>query len=279
MTIYAHSSSAHYLHLPKLALFLSLFLFSSIALSNASPFNDTQGSEGPKTALILDNLSQKIDARISIMKLIAKSIANDAHIHEWINSGFAPTKEALLLEKLGFFVDEYSLTSASFADKNTHQYWNHEGFLRVLDPNIDTWYFNYLAKAEQDLISVYHDKNKKRVDIYVNYQQIDGKGLSGIATSFDGVLDMLATSKLAATGQLYLVKPDGSIKLDANNKLAENTLIQHAYTHSDIQRVFNQPFSSSERTNGKATTLNANAVKVKRVPAMNWYLVYIDAKH
>ncbi len=66
-------------------------------------------------------------------------------------------------------VDEYALTSASFADTKTNKYWNHEGFLRVLQPNLDTWYFAYLASGQQDLISVYHDKNKHRVDLYVNY--------------------------------------------------------------------------------------------------------------
>ncbi len=87
--------------------------------------------------LSLINLSQNIDARISNMKLIAKNLANDNHIHDWVDRGFTSNQETILVDKLGFLVEEYGLTSASFADKNTHKYWNHEGFLKVLQPEID----------------------------------------------------------------------------------------------------------------------------------------------
>jgi hypothetical protein len=60
-------------------------------------------------------------------------------------------------------------------------------FFKVLQPETDTRYFAYLASKQQDLISVYHDKNKKHVDVYVNYHQTKGNGLLGIATSFNGV--------------------------------------------------------------------------------------------
>ena len=79
----------------------------------------------------------------------------------------------------------------------------------MLQPEIDTWYFAYLKSGDADLVSVYHDKNKNRVDVYVNYQQTDGVGLSGIATSFDGVLDMLKNSLFSEHGEIYLVDSFG----------------------------------------------------------------------
>jgi methyl-accepting chemotaxis protein len=79
--------------------------------------------------LSLENLSQVIDARIASMKLIAFTLANDKHIRRWVDNGFAVNQESILVEKLGFLVNEYGLTSASLADKNTHKYWNHGGFL------------------------------------------------------------------------------------------------------------------------------------------------------
>jgi hypothetical protein len=219
--------------------------------------------------LSLVNLSQNIDARISSMKLIAKTLANDKHIHDWVATGFAADKESMLVNKLGFLVKEYGLTSASFADKNTHKYWNHEGFLRVLKPEIDTWYFAYLKSGESDLVSVYHDKNKNRVDVYVNYQQTDGNGLSGIATSFDGVLEILKNSLFAKYGDIYLVDNLGKIQVHAEADVAGIKSLQDMFSKDIIDRLL-QPNASGflESNQAKDRLLGASYI-----PSMNWYVV------
>jgi hypothetical protein len=219
--------------------------------------------------LSLINLSQNIDARISSMKLIAKTLANDKHIHDWVATGFAADKESMLINKLGFFVKEYSLTSASFADKNTHKYWNHEGFLRVLQPEIDTWYFAYLKSGSSDLVSVYHDKNNNRVDVYVNYQQTDGNGLSGIATSFDGVLEILKNSLFAIHGDIYLVDNLGNIQVHAEADVAGIKSLQDIFSKDIIDRLLQPDFSGFMEFNQQTGRL----LGASYIPSMNWYVV------
>jgi methyl-accepting chemotaxis protein len=219
--------------------------------------------------LSLVNLSQNIDARISSMKLIAKTLANDKHIHDWVATGFAADKESILVNKLGFLVKEYGLTSASFADKNTHKYWNHEGFLRVLQPEIDTWYFAYLKSGESDLVSVYHDKNKNRVDVYVNYQQTDGNGLSGIATSFDGVLEILKNSLFAKHGDIYLVDNLGKIQVHAEADVAGIKSLQDMFSKDIIDRLL-QPNASGFMEFNQA---DDRLLGASYIPSMNWYVV------
>ncbi len=219
--------------------------------------------------LSLVNLSQNIDARIASMKLIAKTIANDKHIKDWIDNGLAADKTSILVDKLGFLVNEYGLTSASFADKNTHMYWNHEGFLRVLQPDIDTWYFAYLASGKSDLVSVYHDKNKNRVDVYVNYQQTDGNGLSGIATSFNGVLDMLNNSIFAKHGDIYLVDSLGKIQVHAEANIAGTKSLQDMFAEDIVDSLL-QP-NSTEFIKVKQT--GSQLLGARYIPSMNWYVV------
>lgn len=219
--------------------------------------------------LSLVNLSQNIDARISSMKLIAKTLANDKHIHDWVATEFAADKESILVNKLDFLVKEYGLTSASFADKNTHKYWNHEGFLRVLQPEIDTWYFAYLKSAESDLVSVYHDKNKNRVDVYVNYQQTDGNGLSGIATSFDGVLDIFKNSLFAKHGDIYLVDKSGKIQVHAEADVAGAKSLQDMFSKDTIDRLL-QPNSSGFI---EFNQVDDRLLGASYIPSMNWYVV------
>lgn len=222
-----------------------------------------------KLNLSLVNLSQNIDGRIASMKLIAKTVANDAHIQSWVESGFIINQESILVDKLDFLVSEYGLTSASFADKNTHKYWNHEGFLRVLAPETDTWYFTYLASGESDLVSVYHDKNKHRVDVYVNYQQPNGNGLSGIATSFDGVLDMLNNSLFAKHGDIYLVDSLGKIQVTAEEDIAGVQSLHDMFSHEMITSLL-QPNSTAVI---KSNQLADSWLGASYIPNMNWYVV------
>ena len=219
--------------------------------------------------LSLVNLSQNIDARISSMKLIAKTVANDKHIHDWVENGFAANQESILVNKLGYLVNEYGLTSASFADKNTHKYWNHEGFLRVLQPETDSWYFAYLASSESDLVSVYHDKNKHRVDVYVNYQQPDGNGLSGIATSFDGVLDMLKNSLFAKHGDIYLVDSSGKIQVHAEADIAGVKNLQDMFSKEIVVSLLQPNFPAFIEVNQSGNEL----LGASYIPSMNWYVV------
>jgi hypothetical protein len=219
--------------------------------------------------LSLVNLSQNIDARIASMQLIAKTVANDTHIQKWVASGFADNQESILVDKLRFLVSEYGLTSASFADKNTHKYWNQEGFLRVLQPETDTWYFAYLESGESDLVSVYHDKNKHRVDVYVNYQQPDGKGLSGVATSFDGVLEILKNSLFAKYGDIYLVDNLGKIQVHAEADVAGIKNLQNMFSKDIIDRLLQPNASGFIEFNQAADRL----LGASYIPSMNWYVV------
>jgi methyl-accepting chemotaxis protein len=219
--------------------------------------------------LSLVNLSQNIDARIASMKLIAKTVANDTHIQNWVTSGFADSQESILVDKLGFLVSEYGLTSASFADKSSHKYWNHEGFLRVLQPATDAWYFAYLASGESDLVSVYHDKNKHRVDVYVNYQQPNGNGLSGIATSFNGVLGMLNESIFAEHGEIYLVDSLGKIQVHADAEIMSTKNLKDMFANETVERLLQPNSTEFIEINQKGSQL----LGASYIPNMNWYVV------
>jgi methyl-accepting chemotaxis protein len=257
-------------------LIIACLLVAIIAVYSEAKATEQRLLEQPFN-LSLVNLSQNIDARISSMKLIAKTVANDKHIHDWVENGFSATQESILIDKLGFLVKEYGLTSASFADKNTHKYWNHEGFLRVLQPETDIWYFAYLKGGESDLVSVYHDKNKNRVDVYVNYQQTDGNGLSGIATSFNGVLDMLKNSLFAKHGDIYLVDSLGKIQVQSDAKLAgevadeveaDNSL-QDMFSNDIVDRLLKPDSTGFIEVNEAGNRL----LGASYIPSMNWYVV------
>jgi len=249
-------------------IFLILSLLLVFFLSNQAEQRNKKALD-IELSLSLANVGKNIDLRIAQMKLIAKSIANDAHINAWVDAGFNVEGETVLLDKLGFYVAEYGLTSASFADKDSHKYWNHEGFLRVLNPDIDTWYFAYLASGDQDLVSVYHDKNKQRVDLYVNYQQTNGNGLSGIATPFNGVLANIQASMFGQQGDIFLVDNAGKVQVHSNSDIAGTQTLQTMYGKEIAAQLLKLNSTQFLDEN----TLEYTLLGSSYIPSMNWFLV------
>lgn len=261
------------------ALFLAPIIVHSSPKVIPSQTIDISQAQASNEQLQLDNLALNISARISNMLLIAKSIANDTHIHAWVKQGMpkqvnagmseASVLETTLLNKLGFYVDEFDLTSASFADKNSNKYWNHEGFLRVLDPNIDTWYFAYLASQQARLVSIYHNQNKHRVDLYVNFQQIDGNGLSGVASSFNSFLEQLNTHPLAGKGDLLIADANGKVQVHQNILMGEKSLTLDAL-YSDKQ-------SAAILSKLQNAEIQSDALLSARIDNTDWYLVFVSS--
>jgi methyl-accepting chemotaxis protein len=260
---------------PLLPSALIALCLSMLAINTqASPNTKQELATGSVVALSIENIAASVDARIMSMKMLANTVANDTHIHHWINEGFADKDESVLINKLGYLVREYGLTSASFADTSSNKYWNHEGFLRVLTPEIDTWYFAYIKAEQQDLISVYHDKNNNRVDLYVNYRQLEGAGLSGIATSFNGVVNMLRQSSLGKKGEVFIVDNDGKIQVHSNPEISGQVDLQTLYSKEAAELLlmpqqFNA-FSDSDKPN---TSLVSSYI-----PSMNWFVI-AEIKH
>lgn len=252
---------------------ITVLVYISITCGEVSANEETTtDSADSVTALTLQNIAAQIDTRIVSMKMLANTIANDTHIQQWVEQGFASEAEALLVDKLGYLVDEYQLTSASFADTQSNKYWNHEGFLRVLQPDVDTWYFAYLASGKQDLISVYHDKNKHRVDLYVNYKQTNGNGLSGIATSFDGVMAIMTASSLNEQGEVFIVDNLGMIQLHANPALAGQASLEQRYSRDAAQVLLTKQAFNRFEFKLQSTQRDQQLVSTY-IPSMGWYVV------
>ena len=247
----------------------AMFLYSSAASGLQNSFNKKPHDRQQVELLELSLIAGQIDKRVSTLQVIAKNLANDAHIHSWVDGGLLESGESILLDKLRYKVSEYSLTSASFADKRSNKYWNHEGFLRVLEPSIDIWYFDYVTTLNNDLISIYYDQNKKRVDLYVNHQQLPGNGLSGVATSFESVLATLDNSELSTRGTLFIVDKNADVKVHPK--------INFQQTSYDLPLEVKQALKRSLpslKTSSSILTSNNTNILATPIGDFGWYLAF-----
>ena len=80
-------------------------------------------SELPSKLQAIDNyISHDINQMISA----AEQLSSNAFVIDWARSG--DTNDTILLKELNRLVAQYDLATASWANRETAQYWNQDGF-------------------------------------------------------------------------------------------------------------------------------------------------------
>ncbi|WP_181902094.1 methyl-accepting chemotaxis protein [Thalassotalea euphylliae] len=218
----------------------------------------------------IQQISGEIDKEIALMSIVAKQLANDPFLLRWAKAGSDKTQEPLVIKKLAETGRVNHFSSTSFADRRNGNYWNENGFLRQLTKasGEDDWFFAYRDSGQETSISIYRYPDGQRVDLFVNHQQPNGLGLSGIAKSFEDAVNLLNTFRLEKTGFVYLVDKNGKIQLHKNE----------AYIGKNITDIYGQ--QAKQLLNlAKFNQINAEIenqnllVSSSYVPSAQWFVI------
>ncbi len=137
-------------------------------------------------------------------------------------------QESILIDQLKDMAAQYGLVTASFADRQSAAYYNQDGFLRNLTPEQDAWFYGY-TKSQQDLmLSIFRESNGE-VKLFVNFQQLNGRGLAGLAKSLDSMVSMLANFRIGDSGFVFMTDGSGKVKLHPDaSRIDRDSLAQLA---------------------------------------------------
>jgi methyl-accepting chemotaxis protein len=158
----------------------------------------------------LVQIKDNIELQIHSLQSVATQLASSAMAQAMLRDGKTPEAEQRLVQELEAVRQAHQLQAASFCDRETGDYWNERGFLRRLTPAQDGWFFAFKASGQATQVSVYNS-SEVGYQIFVNYQQPDGKGLSGVAKSLDDMVAMIKEFRLQQTGFVYLLGPDQKV--------------------------------------------------------------------
>ncbi len=226
------------------------------------------GKELPNT---VQRIANAVNQEIAVMQTIARQIATDEHILAWNAQGQSAEGEALLVKKLAKIVQLNDLSAASFADKQTAKYWNQDGFLRTLKQDAaDAWFFAYTQGGKANMVSTYRYPETGKTDLFVNYQQINGRGLSGTAKSFESVIAFLSGFTLEETGFVYLVDASGMVQVHRDASLLGQTNLTQLYGGDAAGRLLlPNDFNVVTSTLSDREMVLASSY----IPSMGWYVV------
>ena len=217
----------------------------------------------------IGQINAQIDKEISVMASIAKQIASDEFILDWYASGRSAEGEGKLIRNLRKTAQSRGLSATSFADRSSGNYWNQDGFLRQLqNDERDGWFYAYRDSGEETSASIYIYPDSEKIDVFVNYQQLNGNGLSGIAKSFEDVKNLLNRFVIEETGFVYLVDKSGVIQLH-NNKALIGKSINTIYGNASSGLLNKQSYATAYADLNGEEMLVATSF----IASAQWYVV------
>ena len=193
----------------------------------------------------LQTISNHIGGEINMLIGAAEQLSSNEFILQWAETN---NNDALLLKELNRLVEQYDLATASWANRNTAQYWNQDGFLRVLkNDEADGWFFAFKESRKPYSISIYQE-SVNDVKMFINHQQVNGKGLAGLAKSITDMQKLLQQFKIEQTGFVFIADKSGLIQL-----------------HKDSSKVAKVNVDSVYEANISNEILSSNGFKLKEI--------------
>jgi len=215
---------------------------------------------------LVQRVGEAVNGEISEMKALTRAIATNTFIPHWIDNGEDKAGEQRLVNYLNTIATQNGLSNASFIDLHSAKYWNQKGFLRQLkNDNNDGWFFAFKSSGQAESASTYTNPNGS-VDIFVNYQQVNGRGSSGVSKSFDDIAASLSNFKIEKTGFVYLADKNGLVKVHPNREFAEKKNVSDIYASIDKEKLFaEQDFAFQ--------LVGKYVISTSYIDSLGWYVI------
>lgn len=209
----------------------------------------------------LQTISNHIGGEINMLIGAAEQLSSNEFILQWAETN---NNDALLLKELNRLVEQYDLATASWANRNTAQYWNQDGFLRVLkNDEADGWFFAFKESRKPYSISIYQE-SVNDVKMFINHQQVNGKGLAGLAKSITDMQKLLQQFKIEQTGFVFIADKSGLIQLHKDSNKVAKANVDSVYEANISNEIL-----SSNGFRLKEIDLDGQATLVAATPIEN----------
>jgi len=214
-------------------------------------------SELPSKIQAINNY---ISLEINQLKSAAQQLSSNEFILDWAAKNNA--NDTILINELNRVKRQYNLATASWANRESAQYWNQDGFLRVLNTEQDAWFYGFKQSKQPFSISIFQE-SENDVKMFVNHQQINGVGLAGLAKSISAMQALLNKFRIEQSGFVFIADDTGLVKLHRDaNKVAKAQLDSLYGRGIASQLLQNNDFNLLETTiDDKAYFLAASPIK------------------
>jgi len=240
----------------------SVIAFVAQSKSRELLLSRLESSELPN---LVQRVGESINGEITQMKALAKAIASNSFVPLWVDSGENSEGEKVLTEYLGEIKKQNALSNASYIDLITLKYWNQSGFLKQLKPSNNEWFFAFRDSGKAESASSYTNSDGS-IDIFVNYQQLNGRSASGVSKSFNAIASALSNFKIEQSGFVYLADKNGLVKVHPDRELVETKNISDIYPSIDKKKLLSE-------NNFAFQQVGDYVISTSYVHSLGWYVI------
>jgi len=252
------------------AVLLSAILVNQLSLHNARQVVEQRmlSSELPNILLRIRN---KIDIDISVLLNAAEQLATDSTLLDRLENARPEAVETMIVSRLNDIKRQYQLSIADFTDRQTADSYLPSGYARPLSPEReeDSWYFDYKNSGKERMLDIYTEENGEK-NLYLSYQQLNGRGMVGVAKSLDKMANMLGTFKIEQSGFVYLVDAKGKVQLHQDTRQIASASLENLYAGTDTSLLLNSSDFSLLETDINGETM---FIASSYIASMDWYLI------
>ncbi|GHB11017.1 methyl-accepting chemotaxis protein [Shewanella indica] len=250
-----------------LAVLMSTILVGVLSQRSARKVVEQRMLDSELPSLMLQ-IRNKLDLEISTLMNGAEQLAHSQMLRHWLEQGRPEAELPLVISQLKDMTRQYHLAQASYADRETAAYYTQDGFLRILNQQQDSWFFNYRDSRQERMLNVFTEANGE-VKLFINYQQPNGRGLVGLAKSLDDMVRLLNSFKIEQSGYVFLTDNQGKIQLHPDKSLTGKRSLQDLYPGNLSKLLDKSDFQLLETKVNGTDMLVASSY----IPSMDWYLV------
>lgn len=168
------------------------------------------------------NISNEVNDFLSKPFIVAKTMANDALLKNWLRNENILSRDSLTLIKkfLSAYKNKYGYEEVFLVSERTHMYYYDGGMDRVISASNakDKWYYDFKNSKNEYNITVDTDEiHKGSIYLYINFKIEDEKGnfvgVTGVALDISKINDIFEKYQKTYNLKAYITSKDNNIKI------------------------------------------------------------------
>lgn len=208
----------------KVYISLILAIVVPLAVSTFLFSNSIQNHTDEKLANVdlptaLSEVKNKIELELSTPIIVAKEIAQNLFVKQWLSNGESEQTQADYIDYLASIKKDNKAVIAYIISKNTNNYYTDTGISRKIDRSEDLWFDQFLSSNKPFEIALDIDKTTNTMVVFINYAlEIGGErtAITGVGRSLDSMINLINEYRIGEAGVVYLVSNEGEVMLHSD---------------------------------------------------------------
>lgn len=265
-------------HLPlkrKLLLAMAGALFISITLSTIlttvlvrdSTIERISEAEIPAT---LSAVSAQVAREIETRLAVASTMAMNVPVNQWLSDGEPELQRTQVIQYLSNVLEQESALTTFLISGKTGSYYTRDGLARKLDPNNDTWFYDFVNSGKAYSLDLDIDDTTQVPTLFINYRIPGQQAITGIGLKISELSNFIRNYQVGQSGLVYLVDPEGAIKIHPQADVSgEKSLTERSELSGLLGELLN-PVGSQVLTVQQPTE---RLMAAQYIESLGWYVV------